>query len=155
MTGADAYREDLAFIHDAGFGGLARHAAAVLLDGLRRRGAARGRVIDLGCGSGLLAREAAAAGYDVLGIDISAAMVALARERVPGGTFRVGSLLTAELPACVAVAAVGECCNYLFDAGHSTRALGRLFRRVYAALGPGGLLLLDAAGPGRVPGPAP
>jgi SAM-dependent methyltransferase len=112
-------------------------------------------VVDLGCGSGILAQELSAAGHDVLGIDISAAMVAIARKRVPGGQFREESLLSAEIPPCVAVAAVGECFNYLFDPGHTKQKLLRLFRRIHAALRPGGLLVFDVAGPGRVPGPGP
>jgi SAM-dependent methyltransferase len=79
-------------------------------------------------------------------------MIAIARERVPSGRFAVGSILSAELTECVAVAAVGECLNYLFDAGHSLPALEGLFRRTHDALAPGGMLLLDVAEPGRVPG---
>jgi SAM-dependent methyltransferase len=152
---ADTYREDLAAIHDAGYGGLAQAAAAVLLDALRRRCADGGLVIDLGCGSSILSGQVAAAGFDVLGIDLSPAMIDLARRRVPAGRFRVGSLLTAEIPPCVAVAAVGECVNYTFDSGNNRPALEALFRRVHGALRPGGLLLFDAAGPGRVPGGGP
>src|SRR5262249_52431688 len=63
--------------------------------------------------------------------------------------------LTAELPPCVAVAAVGEALNYLFDAGNSRRAVARLFRRAHAALAPGGLFVRDAAGPGRAGGRGP
>jgi SAM-dependent methyltransferase len=151
----DAYRDDLAYIHDAGFGHLARGAAPVLLEALRRRGVKRGLVIDLGCGSGILSEQVSAAGYDVLGIDISEGMIALARQRVPAGRFRVESLLTAELPPCVALAAVGECLNYLFDSGNTERGLVRLLRRAYGALDPGGPFLLDVAGPGRVPGGGP
>src|SRR5688572_7386388 len=111
----EAYRDDLAYIHDAGFGGFARGAGALLLGELSRRGLDGGLVIDPGCGSGILSEQVPARGFDVLGIDLSAAFVELARRRVPGGRFRVESLLTAELPPCVAVAAVGECVNYLFD----------------------------------------
>jgi len=152
---SDAYRDDLAYIHDAGFGGVALAAAPVLLYALRHQRILGGLVVDLGCGSGLLARAVSDAGFDVLGIDISEAMAALARKRVPHGQFRVESLLTAQLPPCVAVTAVGECLNYLFDEGNSLPALARLFRRAYHALAPGGLFLLDVAGPGRVPGPGP
>jgi SAM-dependent methyltransferase len=145
----DGYRDDLAYIHDAGFGGLARAAGGVLLDDLRRRGVGTGLVIDLGCGSGILAEQLAGAGIDVLGIDLSEALIAIARRRVPAGRFRVESLLTAKLEPCVAVAAVGECCNYLFDPGHTVEGLWQLFGRVFEALAPGGLFLFDIAGPGR------
>jgi SAM-dependent methyltransferase len=151
----EAYRNDLAYIHDVGFGDFARQAAPVLLDALRRQGTEGGLVIDLGCGSGILSQEVAAAGYDVLGIDISEAMIALARERVPHGSFRVESLLQAKLPRCVAVAAVGECFNYLFDPRGTRRGLAKLFRRIYNALEPNGLLLFDVAEPGRVAGTGP
>src|SRR5262249_29994188 len=146
------YAEDLAHIHDAGYGHVARAAAPVLLDAL---GGTRGLVVDLGCGSGILAAALADAGLDVLGIDLSAEMLALARRRAPPARFQAGSLLSAELPPCVAVTAVGECVNYLFDASNSDKALLELFQRVHAALAPGGAFLFDAAGPGRVPGPGP
>ncbi|WP_339406168.1 hypothetical protein [Nodularia sp. LEGE 04288] len=48
-------------------------------------------------------QELEAAGYDVLRIDISEALVAIARKRVPNGQFRQELLLTTELPECVAV----------------------------------------------------
>jgi len=151
----EAYRDDLAYIHDAGFGGFARAAAAVLLNTLRLQGVARGLVIDLGCGSGILAQAVSDAGYDILGIDMSEAMVGLARRRVPRGQFRVESLLKAKLPHCVAVAAVGECVSYLFDDSNTKSALAKVFRRIHAALAPGGLFLFDVVEPGRVPGPGP
>jgi SAM-dependent methyltransferase len=152
---ADAYRKDLAYIHDAGFGDFARNAAPVLLDALRHRGVQEGLVIDLGCGSGILSEAVSDAGYDVLGIDISRAMIDLARALVPGGQFRVESLLDAELPPCVAVAAVGECVNFLFDDRHTKTTLAKLFRRIHAALAPGGLFLFDVVVPGRVRGGGP
>lgn len=147
----DAYREDLAFIHDLGFGDMAVSAAGMLLDTLAEAGVTGGTVVDLGCGSGILAERVARAGFDVLGIDLSPAMIALARRRVPDSRFVCGSLLSAEIPPCVAVAAVGECFNYRFDPGHSREALTALFRRIHDALVPGGVFLFDAAEPGRVP----
>jgi SAM-dependent methyltransferase len=150
-----AYRQDLAYIHDTGFSGLASNAAPVLLNELGRRGIKTGLVIDLGCGSGILAHELSASGYEVLGIDISEAMIALARRRVPEGQFRTESLLRAKLPSCVAVAAVGECLNYLFDRGNTRPGLLRLFRRVYNVLSEKGVFIFDVAEPGRVPGPGP
>ena len=147
----DAYREDLAHIHDVGFGHLAENAAQVLINTLRQSGINQGKVIDLCCGSGLLARKLAAAGYGVLGIDISEALLDIAKERVPSAHFRQESILKAELPQCVAVAAIGECFNYLFDEDNTEQALYALLGHIHEALDPGGLLLFDVAEPGRVP----
>jgi SAM-dependent methyltransferase len=149
------YRPDLAHIHDVGFGNFARAAAPGLLDTLRQHGLCGGLVIDLGCGSGIWAQKLATAGYEVLGIDLSPAMIALARRRVPHACLRAESCLTAELPPCVAVTAVGECFSYLSDDRNTPAGLTKLFRRTYQALCPGGLLIFDVVGPGRVRGPEP
>ena len=148
------YREDLAWIHDAGYADLARDAAALLLDELARAGHRGGTVVDLGCGSGALAARLCGAGYRVLGIDVSEAMIALARERAPKAEFRVGSFVSAELPRCVAVAAIGEVLSYGFDPANDDRARAALFRRIHDALVPGGVFVFDVAGreraePGR------
>jgi len=151
----DTYGNDLAYIHDAGFGQFARSAAPVLVDALKSGGIEHGLVVDLGCGSGILSQVVSDAGYEVLGIDISEAMIELARGRVLHGQFRTESLLTAHIPPCVAVTAVGECLNYRFDERHSPSKLTALFRRIHQALLPGGLFLGDVAVPGRVPGQGP
>jgi SAM-dependent methyltransferase len=147
-----AYREDLSWIHDLGFGDLARSAAEQLLRELAAGGVDGGLVVDLGCGSGIFAELLCNSGYDVLGIDLSPVMIEMAERRVPEAEFRCESLLTAELPSCVAVAAVGEVFNYRFDEGNSRPARQALYRRIRDALQPGGILLFDAAGPGRVAG---
>jgi SAM-dependent methyltransferase len=148
----DAYRRDLAYIHDAAFGHFALAAAPVLLDALKQRRLKRGLVVDLGCGSGILSRAVFDAGYEALGIDVSGAMIALARQNAPRATFRQESILAAQIPPCVAVAAVGEGLNYLFDASHSHSRLRHLYGRIYRALAPGGCFLGDVAEPGRVRG---
>jgi SAM-dependent methyltransferase len=153
MMGAiEAYRDDLAYVHDVGFAGHARHAARFVLECLRENGIAGGLVVDLACGGGLMAEPVANAGYDVLGIDISPAMIERARRRVPGGRFIVGSLLNAELPACAAVTVIGEGINYLFDPANCKEGVAALFQRAFDAMSAGGLLILDSAGPGRIPG---
>jgi SAM-dependent methyltransferase len=144
MTG---YGADLSYIHDAGFTGYVSAAAPGLLALLRRRGIHDGLVVDLGCGSGAWAARLNAAGYDVFGIDLSPAMIALARRHAPRARFAVASLFQAELPPCVAVTAVGECLNYAFDRANSRRSLARLFARVYRALIPGGIFAFDIAEP--------
>jgi SAM-dependent methyltransferase len=136
------YERDLAHIHDDGFGWLARGAAPGIARRLEAAGIDAGLVVDLGCGSGILARALTDAGYDVLGVDQSAALLHIARKRVPEARFVQGSLHDVELPTCRAITAVGEIFGY---AG----AGGGLFERLHDALEPGGLLLFDIAAPGR------
>ncbi len=45
-------------------------------------------VLELACGTGLLARHFVNAGYDYLGIDLHEEMLAIARQTVPGGRFQ-------------------------------------------------------------------
>jgi SAM-dependent methyltransferase len=149
------YEPDLAYIHDAGHSEFALNCAPGILRLLRRHGIRDGLIVDLGCGSGRWAGELSRAGYDVVGIDQSPAMIQLARRRAPQCTFHVGSLLAVDLPACNAVTSLGECLNYCFDETNSRRALLRLFKRVYCALRPGGLFVFDVAGPARFPSRTP
>jgi SAM-dependent methyltransferase len=50
------------------------------------------RVLEVGCGSGVFLRAAADRGADVAGLDASAALIELARIRVPEADLRVGDL---------------------------------------------------------------
>lgn len=149
------YGRDLAFINDDGFSDFTNGTAPGVMAILRRAGVFNGLVVDLGCGSGRWARFLGDAGYRVLGVDQSPDMIRLARARAPEAEFRTGPLLSAELPACDAVTAIGEIVNYQFDRRHSRAGIGRLFRRVYAALRPGGVFVFDVAGPDRVPAEVP
>jgi SAM-dependent methyltransferase len=150
-----AYGEDLAHIHDAGFSDLAATAAKRVVELLADSGIASGLVVDLGCGSGVTARRLTASGYDVLGIDSSEAMIELARLNAPAARFRVGSIVTEPLPDCRAVTAIGEVLNYLPETVDRAHGVPGLLGRIHRALRPGGLLVLDVAGPGRVPGGGP
>ena len=149
------YGEDLAYIHDTGHGAFARNAAPGLLDILRRNGVANGLVVDLGCGSGIWAAELCCAGYSVLGVDISAPILDIARRRVPQAEFRRGSLFDIPLPECAAVTSMSECLNFIAGTNDHNKALRSLFARIYQALQPGGLFVFDMVGPGRERGMPP
>jgi len=61
------------------------------------------------------------------------------------------SLLRVALPACDAVASIGECLNYAFDRKAGKTELAALFARVNRALRPGGVFIFDVAEPLRIP----
>ena len=152
MPHPDAYQDDLAYIHDTGFGGFARSSAPNLLNLFRKNGINDGLVVDLGCGSGIWAKALSDAGYQVVGLDISPAMIEIARRRVPEATFHVASFVDFQIPSCRAVTALGEVFNYLFDRQNSLKALRRLFEQVFVALEPHGLLVFDVVETSRCKG---
>jgi len=139
------YSDDLAHIHHRGFTRLARGVAPELLRLLQRHGIRAAprqttTLVEVGCGSGLLAARLVAAGYDVVGIDQSPAMIRIARSIAPGARFRVARLERARLPPASAVIAVGEIVTYVPG---GLQVLRRFFQRVRRALRPGGLLVFD------------
>jgi arsenite methyltransferase len=97
------------------------------------------KVLDIGSGPGLLAAELADQGADVLGVDPSESMLAMARRReIPRAEFEVGDALS--LPVADAS----------FDVAVSTQVLeyvedvAAALREAHRALRPGGrLLVLD------------
>ncbi|KST63076.1 class I SAM-dependent methyltransferase [Mastigocoleus testarum] len=144
------YREDLAYIHDVGFRDYALNCAPGILDILNQNKVCKSLVVDLGCGSGLLAKELIQADYQVLGIDISESMINIARQRVPDANFVVASLFDVEIPPCNAVTSIGECLNYLFDPNNNHQKLAEFFSCIYNALLPGGILIFDILEPGQL-----
>lgn len=143
------YGADQARIHHERFGDLAADAARLVVDRLQAAGHVTGFVTDLGCGSGILAAQLLAAGYLVEGVDLSPAMVTLARETAPQGSFRVGSVHDALIAPSVAVTAIGEVLQYATDARAGIGAFRALAGRVFAALEPGGVFAFDLSLPGR------
>lgn len=143
------YGSDLAHIHDVGHADYARLSAPYILQQLHQHGIQAGLVVELGCGSGWSAQAFVQARFQVFGVDISEALVGLARDRVPTATFQVASLYDVDLPPCQAVISIGECLNYYLEA--TPPNLPHLFRRIHQALIPGGLFIFDIAEPGQVP----
>lgn len=104
----------------------------VLLDWLPAELRGR-RLLDAGCGTGALALEAARRGADVVAIDLSPTLVALARERAPADLgdgrieFRVGDLLDAGLGDFDHVVAMDSLIHY--RAPDAVKVLDTLARR--------------------------
>ena len=82
---SEHYGHALSHIHDTGFAGVAEAAADMLICALKASRLTHGRITDLGCGSGILARRLFDQGYTVEGVDQSVAMLALAQSRAPRG----------------------------------------------------------------------
>jgi len=91
------------------------------------------RILDAGCGTGMLAFEAARRGAEVVAIDLSGTLVGLARERLPADLdpaairFEVGDMLDAGLGRFDHVVGMDSLIHYTVD--DITRVLGTLAER--------------------------
>jgi SAM-dependent methyltransferase len=138
------YEHDLARIHAAGYSDLSLAGGQTVLERLAATGVRTGEILDLGCGAGEWANKAVAAGFDVVGVDVSDAMLELARSNAPSARFLAASLWGFEIvPPLVAVTAFGEALNYSAPALPSLAELAGLFSRVSKALLPGGVFAFD------------
>ncbi|MFD4372836.1 class I SAM-dependent methyltransferase [Streptomyces sp. NPDC058486] len=91
VLGAAELFDGVGIDYERAFGRLPAQLAAV--DWLTGRLAPGSRVLDAGSGTGRpVAELLAAAGHEVTGVDVSGAMVELARARVPGARFEQGDL---------------------------------------------------------------
>ena len=137
------YQRDLAYIHHVGFGDFSRRAATELIGILKRAGVRKGVLLDLACGSGIWAAHAQRAGFQVLGMDQSLAMIRLARSNAPQARFKCGSLYDVDLPRCDVITVLGEGLNYLPAKGGAGPSVDQFFKKAAHALRPGGLLIFD------------
>jgi magnesium-protoporphyrin O-methyltransferase len=91
------------------------------------------RILDAGCGTGMLAFEAARRGAEVVAIDLSGTLVGLARERLPADLdpasirFAVGDMLDPALGRFDHVVGMDSLIHY--TVGDITRVLGTLAER--------------------------
>ncbi len=137
---AGFYSAPLAAVHVAAFASHVRAASPFVCRLLRAHGIRSGRVLDLACGGGQLSAALARSGWEPWGLDVSPAMVAIARASVPDARFLVGDLARARLPRCRAALCVGEGLSYLPGPAAVRRVLARLAK----VIEPNGLLVFDA-----------
>jgi ubiquinone/menaquinone biosynthesis C-methylase UbiE len=97
-----------------------------------------GRVADIGCGPGHVAGHLARLGADVIGIDLSASMIEIARQEHPGVEFAVESMTDLQQPDASLAAAV-----FMYSIIHLPPAeRDRAIAEVRRVLRPGGIALL-------------
>ena len=104
----------------------------------------RNIVVDLGCGTGKLTEILAGRGYDMIGIDLSEDMLAIAQERkIKNGSSTLYSLQDMRdfelYGAAGSMVSVGDSINYLLE----EKDLEDMFRCVARSLLPGGVFVFD------------
>ena len=102
-------------------------------------------VLDLACGTGVMAELLARRGINVVGVDRSKPMLAIARRRCRtpgrrGPRFVEGDLVSFSVSEpCAVATSCGDVMNHL----PSAAVLRRVFTRVHDQLEPGGVLMFD------------
>lgn len=106
-----------------------------------RRGAPGGPVLELGCGTGNATRLLEERGLEVVAVDASPAMLAVARAKLRRSTLLVGDMRDVELPGRFALAlGVFDVVNNLLADGD----MARVAAHVRGHLLPGGVWAFDA-----------
>ncbi|MGH9754804.1 MAG: class I SAM-dependent methyltransferase [Blastocatellia bacterium] len=99
-----------------------------------------GRILDLCCGAGQIAKGLTERGYRVTGLDGSEAMLRFARANAPGAEFVRADARAFKLPdKFQAVISAFDSLNHVME----LEELKMVFRNVYAAIEDGGLFLFD------------
>ncbi len=102
---------------------------------IERRVGGRGRLLDVGCATGVLVEAATARGWSAIGVDVSAFATAQCHRR--GLDVRLGDIGTAELPqGHFDVAVLDDTVEHLLDPG-------RVLDQIRRVLRPGGLVTLN------------
>jgi SAM-dependent methyltransferase len=97
-------------------------------------------ILDLCCGTGQIARQLIARGFQVTGLDSSAGMLAFAQHHAPGAHLVLADARDFNLPAPVdAIVSVSDSLSHITEPA----GLAAAFRCALAALRPGGWLLFD------------
>lgn len=101
-----------------------------------------GKALDVGCGSGgRVINELQHAGFAVLGVDVSAAMLKIAAQRHPGVPFVRADICSWSPPDVYALIVAWDS---VFHVPYSEQ--GAVIQKLCRALAPGGVLLFTAGG---------
>ena len=111
-------------------------------------------VLDLACGTGSLTAELALRGYEMIGVDRSAEMLAVAVEKCRDLPVEAPIFLNQSMEKLDLYGTIDACVCCLDSVNYVTRpaALKRAFSRVHLFLMPGGLFVFDVKTPEALEG---
>ena len=119
---------------------------------LEQRGRPVRSALDLGCGTGVLCQALAAHGIEASGVDLSEAMIAIARERSGALRFIAHDMVTYRDEAQYdLITSTGDALNHIF----APDDLSRAFENVHFCLRDGGLFVFDLLRESEVPDDEP
>lgn len=111
----------------------------------------RGPVLDLGCGTGRMLPSLARAGLNPVGLDCSAGMLAMARDKLPDAQL-VQADMAAPLPFMDRSFGAAICLHATLNHLDGPDELARLGAEALRVLRPGGYLVLELPHPSSFPG---
>jgi SAM-dependent methyltransferase len=127
-------------LRDASYDGEDRSrqlTARAFLDLVESHHSTKGRLLDIGCATGLFARAAHESGWTVTGVEASAWAIERARQRCPGATFIRQLLEDVDFPAASFDVVT------LWDVLEHVRSPAATLARIRQWLAPGGRLFLN------------
>jgi len=131
-SGEEFYREN----------GIAQHRRALQFVSAAADGSGKRQAIDIGCGSsGRIVELLLAEGFETEGLDISAEMIRLARERHPGVVFHQADICTWEFPKRYDFISAWDSIWHVPLAEHEG-----ILQKLCEGLKPGGVLIFTSAG---------
>ena len=140
MSGSSSYDDVAAMYHALWVNAYLPLAMPALERLFFSRVVPRARVLDVCCGSGHVTATLVKRGYDVTGVDSSAALVAIARHDLPQAEFQVQDICNLKLEGTFdAALSTFDSLNHIL----SLEDLHGVFSGLYSVLDPGGLFVFD------------
>ena len=136
--------EHVSQVYDIGWCRFAEQYVSLVSQLLGEYGITQARILDLACGTGILAISLARQGHIVRGIDISPAMVALAKSKsveIPNVSFEVQDMTKFVVPSKFdLITCTFDSLNYVLDRD----GIRAMFNRVARSLTKSGLFVFDS-----------
>jgi SAM-dependent methyltransferase len=136
--------QHLSQVYDFGWGDFSKQYVALVKELLQERNLAKAKILDIACGTGILAIELAKCGYFVHGIDISPEMISVAKSksvRLSNLSFDIQDMVRFSIDVKFdLVMCTFDSINYLRELND----LRKTFLRVASVLYEGGLFIFDS-----------
>ena len=137
------FEGDLAQLQAEAFSTFGKHsskeiAAEILCDSSKGK-----TLVDIGCGAGFTTRTFLDAGYHVVAIEPSRALLDIARQNAASAEFLCASIYDATLPPCYIAVALSESLSYHLPGTNAPAKLRDFFSKAVSALAPKGQLIFD------------